>query len=109
MAGNFSWEQANRRQKLGLVWIIRKKISQIIKDYFHLPFFHLIILWGTGPNHTDSQSLLFFLVPLSKVINDCRWNLCWNLEQSIGARNRVGIGLAYQSARDIIFKLLRSP
>ncbi len=23
----------------------RKKISQIIKDYFHLPFFLLIILW----------------------------------------------------------------
>ena len=40
-----SWDQANRRQKLGLVWRIRKKISQIIKDYFHLPFFLLIILW----------------------------------------------------------------
>jgi hypothetical protein len=37
-------EQANRRQKLGLVWRIRKKISQIIKDYFYLPFFFLIIL-----------------------------------------------------------------
>jgi hypothetical protein len=56
MAGNSSWEQANRRQKLGLVWRIRKKISQIIKDYFHLPFFLLIILWpaaldtkGVGP------------------------------------------------------------
>jgi hypothetical protein len=45
MAGNSSWDQANRRQKFGLVWIIRKKISQIIKDYFHLPFFLLIILW----------------------------------------------------------------
>jgi hypothetical protein len=44
MAGNSSWDQANRRQKLGLVWRIRKKISQIIKDYFHLPFFLLIIL-----------------------------------------------------------------
>jgi hypothetical protein len=30
----------------GLVWRNRKKISQIIKDYFHLPFFLLIILWG---------------------------------------------------------------
>ncbi len=40
-----SWDQANRRQKLGLVWRIRKKISQIIKDYFYLPFFLLIILW----------------------------------------------------------------
>jgi hypothetical protein len=39
------WDQANRRQKLGLVWRIRKKISQIIKDYFYLPFFLLIILW----------------------------------------------------------------
>jgi hypothetical protein len=45
MAGNSNRDQANRRQKLGLVWRIRKKISQIIKDYFHLPFFLLIILW----------------------------------------------------------------
>ncbi len=28
----------------GLVWRSRKKISLIIKDYFHLPFFLLIIL-----------------------------------------------------------------
>jgi hypothetical protein len=40
-----SWDQANIRQKLGLVWINRKKTSQIIKDYFYLPFFLLIILW----------------------------------------------------------------
>ena len=45
MAGKSSWDQANRWQKLGLVWRIRKKISQIIKDYFYLPFFLLIILW----------------------------------------------------------------
>jgi hypothetical protein len=31
-------------KNLGLVWRNRKKISQIIKDYFHLPFFLLIIL-----------------------------------------------------------------
>ncbi len=31
MAGNSSCEQANRRQKLGLVWRVRKKISQIIR------------------------------------------------------------------------------
>ncbi len=41
-------DQANRRQKLGLVWRIWKKISQIIKDYFYLPFFLLIILWVGG-------------------------------------------------------------
>jgi len=45
MAGKSNWDQANRRQKLGLVWRIRKKISQIIKDYFYLLFFLLIILW----------------------------------------------------------------
>jgi hypothetical protein len=36
---------ANRRQKLGLVWRNRKKISQIINDYLCLQFFLLIILW----------------------------------------------------------------
>jgi hypothetical protein len=46
MAENYSSDQANRRQKLGLVWRNRKKISQIIKDYFYLPFFLLIILWS---------------------------------------------------------------
>jgi hypothetical protein len=44
MAEKSSWNQANRLQKLGLVWRNRKKISQIIKDYFYLPFFLLIIL-----------------------------------------------------------------
>ncbi len=45
MAEMSSWDQANIRQKLGLVWVNRKKISQIIKDYFYLQFFLLIILW----------------------------------------------------------------
>jgi hypothetical protein len=45
MAEKSRWDQANRRQKHGLVWRNRKKISQIIKDYFYLPFFLLIILW----------------------------------------------------------------
>jgi hypothetical protein len=39
-----SWDKANVWQKLGLFWRNRKKISQIIKDYFHLPSFLLIIL-----------------------------------------------------------------
>jgi hypothetical protein len=30
-----TWDQANIRQKLGLVWRNRKKICQIIKDYMH--------------------------------------------------------------------------
>jgi hypothetical protein len=36
--------QANKWQKHGLVCRNRKKNSQIIKDYFYLPFFLLIIL-----------------------------------------------------------------
>ncbi len=49
MAEKSSWDQANRRQNLGLVWRNRKKISQIIKDYFCLPFFLFIMLWrGVG-------------------------------------------------------------
>jgi hypothetical protein len=44
MAEKSSWAQTNIRQKLGLIWRNRKKISQIIKDYFNLPFFLLIIL-----------------------------------------------------------------
>jgi hypothetical protein len=47
MAEMSSWDQANRRQKRGLVWRIRTKISQIIKDYFCLLFFLLFILWAT--------------------------------------------------------------
>jgi hypothetical protein len=46
MAKKSSWDQANIWQKLGLVWINRKKISQIIKDYFYLPFFLLNISWA---------------------------------------------------------------
>jgi hypothetical protein len=46
MAEKPSWDQANKRQKLGVVWRNRKKISQIIKDYFYLPFFLLIILYS---------------------------------------------------------------
>jgi hypothetical protein len=43
MAEKSRWDQANSRQKPGLVWRNRKKISQITKDYFYLPFFLLII------------------------------------------------------------------
>ncbi len=57
-------------------------------------------------------------VPLyeSSLTNDSElWTACAShssaviLEQSMGARNRVGKGLSYPPARDCIFKLLRSP
>jgi hypothetical protein len=61
MEGAWLWTQDEKKQERqkcpagtkqtdgknwGLVWRNRKKISQIIKDYFHLPFFLLIILWN---------------------------------------------------------------
>jgi hypothetical protein len=52
-----SWEQANRGEKLGLVWRNRKKISQIIYDYLYLPFFLLIILWSRRTTGSASMAL----------------------------------------------------
>ncbi len=51
-------------KNLGLVWRNRKKISQIIKDYFHLPFFLLIILctWPFIGTELDLQSLIGLLL-----------------------------------------------
>jgi hypothetical protein len=61
MAGKSSWDQANRRQKLGLVWRIRKKISQTIKDYFYLPFFLLIILCLSGIGTIAGRNFVSFI------------------------------------------------
>jgi hypothetical protein len=64
----------------GLVWRNRKKISQIIKDYFHLPFF-LLLFYGRG-NQFSAYVTCFPAADLS---------CAGILEQSImGARNRVG-------------------
>jgi hypothetical protein len=52
MAEKSGWDQANMRQKLGLVWRNRKKICRIIKDYFYLLFFLLIILWVQVSQYT---------------------------------------------------------
>jgi hypothetical protein len=68
----FSWDQANIRQKLGLVWINRKKISQIIKDYFYLPFSLLIILNMRGfsrfpTNESIGRKNRFALISFGKI------------------------------------------
>jgi hypothetical protein len=56
----------NRRQKFGLVWINRKKISQmLINAYLYLPFFLLIILWKQGTSHPN-----LLLVKEKKLGND---------------------------------------
>jgi hypothetical protein len=43
-----SWDQANRGEKLGLVWRNRKEISQTIKVYLYLPFFLLTLSPAAG-------------------------------------------------------------
>jgi hypothetical protein len=45
MAEKSNWDQANIRQKLGWFGEIERKLAKLIKDYFYLPFFLLIILW----------------------------------------------------------------
>ncbi len=76
MAEKSSWDQANLRQKLGLVLKNRKKISQILKDYFYLPFFLLIILCGGATlscgggggrpkSHDCTETLVLFLTTLT--------------------------------------------
>ncbi len=57
MAEKPSWDQANIRQNLGLVWRNRKKNSQIIKDYFYLPFFLLIILCSKQKGNVNTHSI----------------------------------------------------
>ncbi len=59
-------DKANRRQKLGLVWRNRKKICQIIKAYFYLPFFLLIILWTNLQQQQSSYVLLIFICILTQ-------------------------------------------
>ncbi len=48
-----------QRRKLGLVWRNRKKISQIINDFFCLPFFLFIILWLGGTKRSYKSILRF--------------------------------------------------
>jgi hypothetical protein len=67
MAEKSSWDQANRGQKHGLAWRNRKKISQIIKDYFYLPFFLLITLCRTVKSYDldPAAAELYITIPES--------------------------------------------
>jgi hypothetical protein len=55
MAEKSSRDSANRWQKLVSVWRNRKKISQIIKEYFYLPFCLLIILFSYPVTHLSRK------------------------------------------------------
>jgi hypothetical protein len=63
VAEKSSWDQTN----IGLIWRNRKKISQIIKDYFNIPFFLLIILWL---NLTEQNKIFVFFENLDDL--QCR-------------------------------------
>jgi hypothetical protein len=76
MAGISSCDQAKGRQKLGLVWKIKKEISQIIKDLY-FPFFLLIILWLSYSHHTLGPMVLW---------NPSRWGENYNKEKITAIR-----------------------
>jgi hypothetical protein len=93
-----SWDQAYIRQKLGLVWRNRKKISQIIKDYFCLPFFLLIILLYERKTQLDNMSCRIilnkyiqcpnYLNPLLYVIRNALARVDQGLEEEGGSPRR---------------------
>jgi hypothetical protein len=98
------WQKspAGTRQTDGknLVWFgeIEKKISQIIKDYFYLPFFLLIILWyqaskcvfsetPIGAPHSQAYMCLArrYIIDKRSYENLSRINLLLYLHRSSGA------------------------
>jgi hypothetical protein len=58
-----SWDQANRGEKLDLVWRKRKKISQITNDYLYLPFFLLIILCIQVSTSVEAMATVTLMAP----------------------------------------------
>jgi hypothetical protein len=73
MAEKASWDQAKRRQKLGLVWRNRKKISQIIKGLLLLAVLPLNYFMG----FSHVRYSLAVLVEISCLkLKDRRGNIC---------------------------------
>jgi hypothetical protein len=74
MAEKSSQDQANIRQKLVFASKNRMKISQIITDYFYLPFFLLIILCHTPSSWPPPQILrgrFFFAIFAGDACREC--------------------------------------
>jgi hypothetical protein len=57
MAEKSSWDQANILQKLGLVWRNRKKIRQIIKDYFYFIITFIITTFTLSVHNVQQVEL----------------------------------------------------
>jgi hypothetical protein len=66
-----TWDQANRWQKLGLVWRNRKKISQIINDYLYIPFC-LLITYFLGCS--DDGRLYSLVIYSTSSSSSSSWN-----------------------------------
>jgi hypothetical protein len=99
MAEKSRRDQANRRQKLGLVWRNRKKISQIIKDYFCLPFFLLIILWvNSSEDARHWIGLLQYNPSTIKVNGGKDTDICSRVKRGFSKR-----GLLYYIVKSSIF------
>ncbi len=70
MAEKSSWDQANIWKKLSLVWRNSKKFSQIIKDYFYLPFSSSLFMDGAQPPPPFWRLSAFLLVCLASKTGD---------------------------------------
>jgi hypothetical protein len=78
MAEKSRWDQAKSTAK---TWRNRKKISQIIKDYFYLPFFFLIILWPV-PTHAQRRLLDRYL-KTTWTVSSSTSNICFMIHDRI--------------------------
>jgi hypothetical protein len=62
-----SWDQANRWEKLGLVWRNRKKMSRIINDYLYI---YRINISSAGSSVSLTRKLCVSLPPLREYANN---------------------------------------
>jgi hypothetical protein len=102
LAEKSSWDQANIWQKLGLVWRNGKKISQIIKDNFYLPFFLLIILWRKlsieFPSSTPGGKMQNFprFLPQYFLLRD---SFLFSVEENVGGKYACRVIFAVSNTR----------
>jgi len=75
MAEKSSWDQANRRQKLGLGW---KNGKKILPNYqrlllLYLPFFLLIIVWIYCTGQSRDLPFVYMCVTLRQLMDRSKY------------------------------------
>ncbi len=77
MAGKASWDPANRRQKLGLVWKIKRKLAKFLMITFAY----------------RSSSYLFYALPPINVKKQCLENKTKLFQYFLYRKNNTGVKL----------------